>query len=104
MSGTESKGRSKEVGEGFKVILERIADFFDIFDLSFIVSGTTSAAALAFWGWRAQIQVPPILKNWVGGVALVIGACALGLVCFVIGRWVRMGWRWRRAEWDFYKG
>ena len=45
MTDPESIGALKEVGEGLKAILERVADFFDIFDLSFIVSGLTTAAA-----------------------------------------------------------
>ena len=102
MPDAESKGALKEVGEGFKAILERIADFFDIFDLSFIVSGATSAAAIAFWGWRAQIQIPSLPQNWITGVGLVIGSYVLGLVCFALGRWVRMGCRWRDAENSFY--
>lgn len=103
MAEPESTGPLKEVGEGFKAILERIADFFDIFDLSFIVSGATSAAAIGFWGWRAQLNLPPVPSNWVSGVGLLIGCYVFGLVCFAVGRWIRMGWRWLRAEQIFYR-
>lgn len=103
MAEPESTGPLKEVGEGFKAILERVADFFDIFDLSFIVSGATSAAAIAFWGWRAHVEMPPVPRNWVGGVGLLIGCYVLGLVCFAVGRWIRMGRRWLQSEQFFYQ-
>ncbi len=103
MAKEESKSGLKGVGEGLKSILERIADFFDIFDLSFLVSGVTSAGAIAFWTWKAQIDTPSIPKGWIGGVGLVIGGYVMGLVCFAMGRWIRRGWRKRRAESGFFE-
>jgi hypothetical protein len=40
----------KELGEALKLIFEKIAGFFDIFDLSFFVSGAVSFAALLLAG------------------------------------------------------
>lgn len=103
MQSPSSDNALKEVGEGFKSILERIADFFDIFDLSFIVSGATTATALAFWVWRAEIVAPPIPTGWLAGVGLIIGCYVLGLVCFALGRWIRMGFTTRRSARKFDK-
>lgn len=103
MAADEKSGSSlKEVGEGLKSILERIADFFDIFDLSFIVSGATTISAFAFWGWRAGLQFPTVPPGWIPVVGLVIACYVAGLVCFAVGRWIRMGWRWRSAERSFH--
>jgi len=99
----EEPGSSlKELSEGLKSILERIADFFDIFDLSFIVSGATAISAFAFWGWRAGVSFPVVPPGWVQVISLVIACYVAGLVCFAVGRWIRMGWRWRSAEKRFY--
>lgn len=98
MPGTDAGGSLKEVGEGLKSILERIADFFDIFDLSFFVSGFTTLAALQFWAWRAAKQIPALPSGWISAVGLIVACYVLGLICFALGRWIRMGWRWKRAE------
>lgn len=39
----------KELGEALKLIFSKIADFFDIFDLSFFVSGIASASSVALY-------------------------------------------------------
>jgi hypothetical protein len=103
MAADKSDSSLKEVGEGLKSILERIADFFDIFDLSFIVSGATTISAFAFWGWRAGLQHPAIPTGWISAVGLVIACYVAGLVCFAVGRWIRMGWRSRSSEKRFHK-
>jgi hypothetical protein len=83
---------TKELGVGLGAILERIADFFDIFDLSFFVSGATTLAALTFWGWRAGIVIPAILPGWLQIAAFVIGSYVFGLICFAVARWPRRYW------------
>jgi hypothetical protein len=102
VSGTKSGDSIKEIGEGLKSILERIADFFDIFDLSFLVSGVTTAAALSYWAWRADMQLPPVPTGWMAAVGLIITGYVLGLICFALGRWLRTGWRSRISERSFY--
>jgi hypothetical protein len=102
MAETESVKTLREAGEGLKSILERVADFFDIFDLSFIVSGAATTAALLFWGWRAGVQPPPLPRGWIAGLVLVVVCYIVGLICFAMGRWIRMGWRSRKAEIQFH--
>jgi hypothetical protein len=38
-----------ELGQGLKTIVEKLAAFFDIFDLSFFVSGAIPLGAIVFW-------------------------------------------------------
>ena len=98
MVGERSTDAKIEVTEGLKAILQRIADFFDIFDLSFIVSGAVTLAALGFWGWRAGIPTPPIPAGWLNSVAVIIASYVLGLLCFTLGRWLRACWRRHRLR------
>jgi len=80
----------KELGEALKLIFGKIADFFDIFDLSFFVSGIASASSVALYLHLAGSPVTTIGSSTLG---IVIGALAcyvLGLVSFASGRWLRM--------------
>jgi hypothetical protein len=89
---------SKEVRQGLSAILERIAGFFDIFDLSFFVSGATALAAFSFWAWQNKFAVPVTTPAWLQVMAFVISSYVLGLICFAIARWPRRYLRWGRTE------
>jgi hypothetical protein len=82
-----------EVVEGLRAIVLRIADFFDILDLSFIISGAVALAAISFWAWRAEVPMPPLPEGWIRNIALILASYVLGLLCFAIGRWFRGRWR-----------
>jgi hypothetical protein len=88
---------AKDAAEGLRAVLQRIADFFDIFDLSFIISGAVTLAALAFWGWRVRVPLPPLPEGWIAGIAVIVACYVLGVLCFAIGRWFRAGWRAERT-------
>jgi hypothetical protein len=79
----------KEIGDAFKIVLERIAAFFDIFDLSFLVSGAVGFAALVIWLDAAGARMP-ITDGWLKIFALIIACYVIGLLCFATGRWLRM--------------
>jgi hypothetical protein len=38
-----------ELGQALKIIFEKLATFFDIFDLSFFISGALALGAIVFW-------------------------------------------------------
>jgi hypothetical protein len=86
-----------DVAEGFRAIVLRVADFFDIFDLSFMISGVVALAALSYWVWRAQIPIPDLPEGWIRNIGLVLASYVLGLLCFAMGRWFRSPWRRRRT-------
>ena len=98
MAENASQDAKREVVDGLKSILQRVADFFDLFDLSFIISGATALGALGFWAWRAKLPRPPISQGWLYAFAVIIASYVLGLLCFSLGRWLRLSWRWRRLD------
>jgi hypothetical protein len=77
-----------ELGQALKIIFEKVAAFFDIFDLSFFISGALALGAIAFWlasnGFRE-----PQLEGWLRVAILILGSYASGLFCFAAGRLVR---------------
>jgi len=80
----------KELGEALKAIFGRIAGFFDLFDLSFFVSGSVTLAALLFWAYLANVRLPFEVDGWIKVLAIVLGCYISGLICFAIGRWIRI--------------
>jgi hypothetical protein len=99
MAEAESGGSiAKEAATGLGAVLQRIADFFDIFDLSFIISGAVTGTALCYLAWRAQTPLPPLPQGWSAAVALVVASYVLGMLCFAIGRWFRAPWRSKIVE------
>lgn len=76
----------KELGEALKLIFSKVAGFFDIFDLSFFVSGITSAAAIASFLHLAGVTVTTILASKIGIFLAALASYSLGLVSFALGR------------------
>jgi hypothetical protein len=83
-----NQGVNKETADGLKSVFQRIADFFDIFDLSFIIFGAVTIAALAFWSWRAGVSMPPLPEGWLYSITLIIATYVFGVLCFTLGRWL----------------
>jgi hypothetical protein len=77
-----------ELGEALKTIFGKISAFFDLFDLSFFVSGAVSLSALIFWLHLAGKQVPFNLQGWLKVLAIILGCYVSGLFCFAVGRWI----------------
>jgi len=79
----------KELGDAIRVIFDKIGDFFDILDLSFLISGAAALGALWFLADQYQFQWPEAIS----GTSLMVGlffVCYLsGLICFALGRWLR---------------
>jgi len=98
MAESEAGQLKKLVTSGLESILQRIAEFFDIFDLSFLLSGAVVLGALQFWLWRIDISLPPAFTGFVFYAALVIAAYIAGLLCFCLGRWIRLRWRSERFK------
>lgn len=78
-----------EAAKSLSALLGRLGAFFDIFDLSFFVSG---AASLGAMGLLYRLLGGHFVDEVQGGyrVAAALLACyALGIVCFVLGRQLR---------------
>lgn len=80
----------KEIAEALKVLFDKISGFFDIFDLSFFVSGAVSLCALIF---AVNLSGKPVFEPLQGGfriAAMILFCYVSGLFCFAVGRWIRM--------------
>jgi len=95
----ETSGSSnKEFTVGLNNILQRLADFFDIFDLSFIISGAVSLCAIWFWNNQMQLGIPSLPEGWISVAGTIIASYVLGLICFAVARWTRWKGRAGRLE------
>lgn len=100
-----------EVAKAVKPLFDKFIDFFDIFDLSFFVSGATFVAAIAWAGltpalaqliglesiddegiWFASNAVPSVAV-----AMLVLASYVSGMTCFALGRFVRK-WMFRGKD------
>jgi hypothetical protein len=79
----------KELGDALSVIFSKVAGFFDIFDLSFFVSGLLSGMAVATFLYYAGIPVASLLNSKTGIFIAVIMCYGLGLVSFASGRLIQ---------------
>jgi hypothetical protein len=81
----------KELGEALKLIFGKIGDFFDIFDLSFFVSGVILVSAIYVWAVLAGFNLSIFFIGKMGIIIGIVACYVAGLVSFAFGRWVRMG-------------
>jgi hypothetical protein len=82
---------TKTLTEGVSTVVLRLVEFFDIFDLSFVISGIASSAAIAFLvttsGYTHVLE--KLTLSWQSIVPLTIAAYCAGLTCFASGRFLR---------------
>jgi hypothetical protein len=74
----------------------KIASFFDVFDLSFFVSGALCLGAISYWFNLSGFQSPFLLDNWMRFFELIIICYVFGLITFTSGRWLRKGFVGRK--------
>jgi len=76
------------IAELIKVIVAKISALFDVFDVSFFVSG--GACMLAFAYLRSVYgSAMPYPQGALAVAAAVVGSYIAGLLCFATGRWLR---------------
>src|SRR5579871_4547204 len=79
----------KELGDALKALVDKFGNFFDILDLSFLISGSVCLAAFVYADEVLNIRLLDKLYHQ-GGILAGIFACyVLGLVVFACGRWLR---------------
>lgn len=62
---------------------------FEILDFSFVVSGATLLAALAWDPRTSELDIPRLVEGPLGVAILIVAAHTSGLACFAAGRLVR---------------
>ncbi len=80
MSGTS------EVARAVNALFDKL---FEILDLSFVVSGATFMAALAWDARTRELDIPRLVEGPLGIVILVVAAHTSGMTCFAAGRQIR---------------
>jgi len=78
-----------QLAGAFAELFKKIAAVFDVFDLSFFLSGALLLAAVSFWDSSPPDWMAP--KTVLGIIMLVVSAYVAGLVSFAVGRFAR---RW----------
>ena len=77
------------VTEALGAILKRVADFFDLFDLSFFVGGGLSLGALAYVARSYDLPFPGVPDSSVDLLVVLLLVYVLGLTSFALGRALR---------------
>jgi len=85
----------KDLESTLGAVLARIAGFFDILDLSFLVAGTLSLAALFFLTTSLGIALPSLPGGWFAVLVTLVLVYGSGLAAFVVGRWLRAAYNRR---------
>lgn len=88
----------KELGEALKIILTKVGDFFDIFDLSFFVAGSVTFLGGTYAAQRLGIQVQLLTGAWPQILLGLILIYVSGLLSFILGRWLRHGFNYLRRK------
>ena len=81
----------EEIGKALKSIFDKLSDFFDIFDLSFIVSGVFTTGIIYYWARARNIALPALQANTLTVILVILFCYINGLLSFALGRWIRMG-------------
>lgn len=76
------------IAELIKVLVAKISTLFDVFDVSFFVSGGTCMLAFAYLR-SIYGEALPFPDGALGVAAAIAGSYIMGLLCFAAGRWLR---------------
>jgi hypothetical protein len=75
-----------EVARAVNALFDKL---FEILDLSFVLSGATFIAALAWDPRTNELDIPKLVEGPLGIAILVIAAHTAGMTCFAAGRQIR---------------
>lgn len=81
----------EEIGKALKTVFDKLSDFFDIFDLSFFVSGVATTICIYWWLSLRNIRFEDYQVNTAFTVTVILMCYVNGLISFAAGRWIRMG-------------
>ena len=79
----------QSVLKSFSSIFDKISEFFNLFDLSFFVSGSIASSAI-FFGMHLARSISLVkLGDGLTILVIILSFYISGLVCFAVGRWFR---------------
>jgi hypothetical protein len=81
----------EDIVKSLSSIFDKISEFFDLFDLSFFISGAITTSAILFWMHLAGNNPLIGIGGWMSVLGIVITFYVSGLICFAAGRWIRTG-------------
>lgn len=79
----------EEISKSLKPIFDKLSDFFNLFDLSFFVSGSLSTGFIYLWMNFKNITPPITELNKYTVFILLLSCYIMGLFSFAIGRIIR---------------
>lgn len=88
-----------EFGEALKLVFARIADFFEIFDLSILLSGILVFTGLGIWLYMNEVNYAFVTAEKFHIIICIALAYLAGLLCFSAGRLLRR----EISSWRFLK-
>jgi len=80
------KQMSLDINKGLSSILERLGEFFHIFDLSFVVAGAMTFSALTFLYIKISLPFWFPFQEWERVFVIIVGCYVCGLISFAGGR------------------
>jgi hypothetical protein len=90
----------KELGDALRSILDKLSQFLDLFDLSFLLSGAATGSAICYLAHRSGIPFPIPSAGWQQVAAIVVFSYVSGLASFALGRWPRTVGKRRERSFD----
>ncbi|HVF73298.1 MAG TPA: hypothetical protein VM940_16975 [Chthoniobacterales bacterium] len=90
----------KELGDALRSILDKLSQFLDLFDLSFLLSGAATGSAICYLAHRSGIPFPIPSAGWQQVAAVVVFSYVSGLASFALGRWPRTVGKRREKSFD----
>ena len=81
--------RVGELAGALNVVIAKVGDFVDIFDLSFFVAGAVCLAALAFGNAHGHFVEPSAFGETYNPLMFLVACYVMGLICFAFGRMLR---------------
>lgn len=73
---------------GVQKIVDRIAEFFTIFDFSFFISGITTLAVICYGLWETNLFIP-FDNAFYNVIGCIVASYVCGLLSFAGGKWLR---------------
>ncbi len=90
-----------DIFKSLQSTFDKISEFFDLFDLSFFVSGSIASSAIYLWIFLNGNTPLATIDGWLKILTVTLTFYVSGLICFAAGRWIRTEVRRKGYEKEF---